>query len=123
MSEERRRVDIEWERARAANLDNWEDRVPVHEPVYDLDLFRSDPGWLSNVVRVDLKALAPFLPAGAVKGLDVCHLQCHIGTDTLSLARAGARVTGVDFSPSALASAARLRPTPGWRRPGSRPTS
>ena len=31
------------------------------------------------------------------------HLQCHIGTDTISLARLGGRVTGVDFSPGALA--------------------
>jgi SAM-dependent methyltransferase len=31
------------------------------------------------------------------------HVQCHIGHDTISLARLGARVTGVDFSPSALA--------------------
>lgn len=36
------------------------------------------------------------------------HLQCHIGTDTLSLARLGARVTGLDFSPSALAVARAL---------------
>ena len=40
---------------------------------------------------------------GDLTGLDAVHLQCHIGTDTLSLARLGARVTGVDFSPSALA--------------------
>jgi SAM-dependent methyltransferase len=33
------------------------------------------------------------------------HLQCHIGTDTISLARLGARVTGLDFSPSAIAAA------------------
>ena len=40
---------------------------------------------------------------GDLTGLDVVHLQCHIGTDTISLARLGGRVTGVDFSPSALA--------------------
>lgn len=105
---ERQLVDVGWEQARSANLENWEDRVPVHEPAYDLDGFRADPDRLSDVARVDLQALAPFLPAGSVRGLDVCHLQCHLGTDTLSFARAGARVTGVDFSPSALASAARL---------------
>nr|WP_255633298.1 class I SAM-dependent methyltransferase [Demequina sp. TTPB684] len=38
----------------------------------------------------------------------MCHLQCHIGTDTVSLARAGARVTGIDFSPAALDAAAAL---------------
>lgn len=101
------RTAIDWDSARATNLNNWEDRVPLHEKAYaigDLD----DPGHVSTVVRTDLAALAPFLPNGAVSELDVCHLQCHIGTDTLSLARAGARVTGVDFSPGALASAARL---------------
>ena len=37
-----------------------------------------------------------------MSGLDVVHLQCHIGTDTLSLARLGARMTGLDFSSPAL---------------------
>ena len=36
------------------------------------------------------------------------HLQCHIGTDTLSLAKLGARVTGLDFSPDAIAAATTL---------------
>ena len=101
------RTDIDWNTARASNLDNWEDRVPLHEKAYaisDLD----DPRHLSTVVRTDLAALTPFLANGTVSGLDVCHLQCHIGTDTLSLARAGARVTGLDFSPGALESAAKL---------------
>lgn len=101
------RSDISWEDARASNLENWEDRVPLHEAAYGLADF-DNPGHLSEVVRTDLAALLPYLPDGGVSGLDVCHLQCHIGTDTLSLARAGARVTGVDFSPSALKSAKRL---------------
>ncbi|ARE79343.1 class I SAM-dependent methyltransferase [Streptomyces sp. NPDC059558] len=40
--------------------------------------------------------------AGDVTGLDLLHLQCHFGMDTLNWARLGARVTGVDFSPTAL---------------------
>jgi SAM-dependent methyltransferase len=36
------------------------------------------------------------------------HIQCHIGFDTVVLARRGARVTGVDFSPASLAKAAEL---------------
>lgn len=52
---------------------------------------------MSPVVAYD----RPWL--GDLDGLDIVHLQCHIGTDTLSLARLGGRVTGVDFSPSALA--------------------
>jgi SAM-dependent methyltransferase len=45
---------------------------------------------------------------GAVAGLDVLHVQCHIGHDTISLARRGARVTGVDFSSASLEKARQL---------------
>lgn len=96
---------IDWEGARSSNLANWEDRVPLHEESYGIAAF-DDPEHRSPVVRTDLAALAPFVPS--IDGLDVCHLQCHIGTDTVSLARAGAWVTGVDFSPGALRSAAAL---------------
>lgn len=99
---------VSWETAREANLANWNDRVEIHTSGgYDLDSYRRDPAHLSQVVRVDLEALRRFLP-DAVAGLDVCHLQCHIGTDTVSLARAGARVVGVDFSRPALDAAAAL---------------
>jgi 2-polyprenyl-3-methyl-5-hydroxy-6-metoxy-1,4-benzoquinol methylase len=43
-----------------------------------------------------------------VAGLDVVHLQCHIGTDTVSLGRLGARITGLDQSVPALEEARRL---------------
>jgi SAM-dependent methyltransferase len=65
----------------------------------ELDAYRQDPAHLSAVVRFDLPRL------GEVAGLDAVHLQCHIGTDTISLAKLGASVTGLDFSPSALAQA------------------
>lgn len=84
---------------RALNLANWESRVPVHlgPGGYELDGFE-DSRYLSGVVRYDLPRL------GDISGLDVVHLQCHIGTDTVSLARLGPRsVTGLDFSPSAIA--------------------
>lgn len=83
---------------RSINLANWESRVPLHTGPdgYDLAAF-DDPAYLSPVVRYDLPRL------GRLDGLDVVHLQCHIGTDSVSLARLGARsVTGLDFSPSAL---------------------
>ena len=89
---------------RATNLANWESRVPVHTAPdgYDLAAF-DDPTHLTDVVRYDLPRL------GRLDGLDVVHLQCHIGTDTVSLARLGARsVTGVDFSPAALSAARSL---------------
>jgi SAM-dependent methyltransferase len=90
------------QRWRTLNLANWESRVPLHEQGYDLDRYRRDPGFLSEVVRFDLPRL------GDVAGLDAVHLQCHIGTDSISLARLGAHMTGLDFSPSALAVAGRL---------------
>ncbi|MFM8896679.1 MAG: class I SAM-dependent methyltransferase, partial [Actinomycetales bacterium] len=79
---------------------SWDERAPLHaaSPDYGLDRFRSDPDYLSDVVAFDLPRL------GSIEGLRVLHLQCHIGTDTVSLARLGAsRVTGLDFSPASLA--------------------
>jgi len=84
------------------NRANWDSRVPFHEHGYGLDRFRDDPSHLSGVVRFDVPRL------GDVRSLDVVHLQCHIGTDSLSLARLGARVTGLDFSEPALDVARRL---------------
>jgi SAM-dependent methyltransferase len=84
------------------NRRNWDSRVAIHEQGYGLERFRADPDHLSDVVRFDLPRL------GDVRQLDGVHLQCHIGTDTLSLTRLGARMTGLDFSGPALAVARRL---------------
>jgi 2-polyprenyl-3-methyl-5-hydroxy-6-metoxy-1,4-benzoquinol methylase len=86
----------------AVNLANWNSRVPFHEQGYGLDAYRADATHLSKCVRFDLPRL------GDVSGLMGIHLQCHIGTDTLSLARLGARMTGLDFSAPALAVARKL---------------
>lgn len=45
---------------------------------------------------------------GDVRGKDLLHVQCHFGLDTLSWARLGATVTGVDFSSEAIAEARKL---------------
>lgn len=89
---------------RAVNLANWEERAPAHaaSPDYGFDRFVSDPSYLSDVVAFDRPRL------GDLAGLRGVHLQCHIGTDTLSLARLGARMSGLDFSPAALTEARRL---------------
>ncbi|WP_022881347.1 class I SAM-dependent methyltransferase [Gryllotalpicola ginsengisoli] len=87
---------------------NWDERVAGHLVAYDADGFAADPTRLSTVVRDDLALMAPHLPAGSIAGLSLLHLQCHIGTDTLSWARLGARVTGVDFSGAAIAAAREL---------------
>lgn len=86
------------------NRSNWDERAGLHaaSPDYQVETFVADPAHLSAVVRFDLPRL------GDIRGLRAAHLQCHIGTDTLSLARLGARVTGLDFSPASLAQARRL---------------
>jgi SAM-dependent methyltransferase len=86
------------------NRANWDDRVPAHvaSADYAVRRFTEDPGFISEVVRFDQPLL------GDVAGLRAVHLQCHIGTDTVSLARLGASVTGLDFSGPALAAARRL---------------
>jgi 2-polyprenyl-3-methyl-5-hydroxy-6-metoxy-1,4-benzoquinol methylase len=43
-----------------------------------------------------------------VRGKSLLHLQCHFGQDTLSSARLGARVTGLDLSDVAIAAARAL---------------
>ena len=89
---------------RAANLAMWNERAPAHaaSPGYGFDRFVSDPSHLSDVVAFDVPRL------GELTGLTGVHLQCHIGTDTVSLTRLGARMSGLDFSPAALAEARRL---------------
>ncbi len=89
---------------RTLNRANWDERAPAHaaSPGYGLDRFRADPEFISDVVRFDLPLL------GDVSGLRGVHLQCHIGTDTISLSRLGARMTGLDFSSAAVEQATRL---------------
>ena len=80
------------------NRASWDERVPAHvaSPDYQVERFAEDPGFLSSVVRFDLPRL------GNISGLRGVHLQCHIGTDTVSLARLGASMTGLDFSAPAV---------------------
>lgn len=88
----------------AVNRANWDERVPAHaaSPDYNVDDFLADPAYLSQVVRFDLPLL------GDISGQRGVHLQCHIGTDTISLARLGASMTGVDFSGPAVRQARAL---------------
>src|SRR6185312_15384925 len=92
------------ERYYEVNRANWDERAPAHaaSPYYSFERFVEDQSYLSDVVRFDLPRL------GDVNGLRGVHLQCHIGTDTLSLARLGAQMTGLDFSAPALEVARRL---------------
>jgi SAM-dependent methyltransferase len=83
---------------RAVNMASWDERAPAHfaSEGYQVERFIADPAFLSKVVAYDLPRL------GDISGLRGVHLQCHIGTDTVSLARLGASMTGVDFSVPAI---------------------
>jgi SAM-dependent methyltransferase len=89
---------------RTLNRASWDERAPAHaaSPDYAAEWFVADPTFLSDVVRFDLPLL------GSVEGLRGVHLQCHIGTDTLSLSRLGARMTGLDFSATSIEQARAL---------------
>ena len=89
---------------RTVNRAHWDDRAPAHaaSPDYAFTEFVANPRYLSKVVEFDVPQL------GDIGGLDGVHLQCHIGTDTISLSRLGARMTGLDFSSASLAEARRL---------------
>ena len=89
---------------RVVNRANWDERVPAHvaSPDYPVARLLADPTALSEVVEFDVPRL------GDVRGLRGVHLQCHIGTDTLSLARLGAAMIGLDFSVPAIEQATLL---------------
>ncbi len=80
------------------NRANWDARVPVHLRGYGLDHLRAGG-----------QRLADFEYAAVpVAGRDVLHLQCHIGTDTVCMARHGARAVGLDLSGESVAAARAL---------------
>jgi AcrR family transcriptional regulator len=95
----------------AENRDNWDDRAAVHaeSAFYEVERLVSDPSYISGVARRDFEALSPYLPQASLAGLSVLHLQCHIGTDTISWLRLGAHEAwGLDFSPASLSHARRI---------------
>lgn len=81
----------------AANRANWEERAAHHPDTahYDIDAFLDGESSLYPLEREELGDAVGL-------GTSLLHLQCHLGTDTLSWAREGAEVVGVDFSPEAL---------------------
>lgn len=85
----------------AANRRLWDGWAPHHvtSDFYDVDGFRAGRNTLSAVELAGV---------GDVRGKTLLHLQCHFGLDTLSWARQGARVTGVDFSQPAVEAARAL---------------
>jgi len=77
------------------NRRRWDELVDIHEKTsrYNMQAFKAGE---CSLKKPELDALPE------VRGKTLLHLQCHFGLDTLSWARMGAEVTGVDFSESAI---------------------
>jgi len=77
------------------NEELWNKRTAIHQKsdFYDLPAFKAGK---SSLMSTELEEL------GDVNGKSILHLQCHFGMDSLSLAKKGAKVTGVDFSSEAI---------------------
>ena len=90
----------------AINRALWDQKTEHHfnSEFYDVEGFLQGRSSLNDI---ELELL------GSVSGKTVLHLQCHFGQDTLSLARLGAHVTGVDLSGAAIAKARELNDTLG----------
>ena len=84
-----------------ANRKHWDEVVPIHvaSGLYDVASFKAGASRLKPVEREELTG---------VRGKGLLHIQCHFGLDTLSWAREGAVVTGIDFSEPALEAARSL---------------
>jgi SAM-dependent methyltransferase len=91
--------------ARRINRAHWDALAAAHgqDAVYDTEALIGGADSLHEAEAAGVREAV-----GAVAGLDVLHLQCHIGFDAISLARRGARVVGVDFSPASLEKARAL---------------
>ena len=78
-----------------ANKEGWNKKTAIHKTssFYDLENFKKGKSSL-NKIELD--------EVGDVKGKALLHLQCHFGMDTLSWAKEGAIVTGVDISDEAI---------------------
>ena len=84
-----------------ANRALWNAWTPHHlqSDFYALEAFKAGK---SSLMPIELPLL------GDVSNLDLLHLQCHFGQDSLSLQRMGANVTGVDLAPTAIEAARNL---------------
>ncbi|TND05553.1 MAG: methyltransferase family protein [Bacteroidetes bacterium] len=79
----------------------WNARTAIHigSDFYDMNDFMNGNSSLNSIELDEL---------GDVAGKSILHLQCHFGQDTLSLARLGAKVCGIDFSEQATAEAEKI---------------
>jgi SAM-dependent methyltransferase len=77
------------------NKELWDKLAKIHydSEFYDVKGFVEGKQTLDPIEMDELPNL---------KGKTLLHLMCHFGMDTLSLARLGAKVTGLDFSSKAI---------------------
>jgi SAM-dependent methyltransferase len=96
---------VDEQTARRINRAHWDALAGAHgqDAYYDTEALVDGADSLGETEAAGIRE-----SVGAVAGLDVLHLQCHIGFDSISLARRGARVVGVDFSPASLEKARAL---------------
>lgn len=83
------------------NKKSWNKRTEAHleSEFYDVEGFLKGK---TSLNEIELNLL------GDIQGKSILHLQCHFGQDSISLARMGAHITGVDFSETAIENAQKL---------------
>jgi SAM-dependent methyltransferase len=93
-----RGFEPEVEKMMLANQANWDQRTPIHlaSSFYGVDGSRDPSSWFASYEWDDL---------GELRGADLVHLQCHLGVETIALARRGACAVGVDISGASIAHA------------------
>lgn len=91
-------MENQWDKFFDENKKVWNDRVDTHlkSDFYDHANFMAGK---SSLTEIEANAL------GDVNGKTLLHLQCHFGQDSISWARQGAKVTGIDFSEKAIETA------------------
>ena len=84
------------------NRNAWDQRTGIHfvSEMYDVDGFLKGGTSLKEIELSEVDE---------VEGKSLLHLQCHFGLDTLSWARKGAKVTGLDLSPKSIEKANELK--------------
>lgn len=84
-----KRLDRINKKAEIVNQAFWDEIAPIHYKSYDIKKLKQGKSLIDEIQKKEI---------GSIKDKSLLHLQCHIGTDSLSWALEGAQVTGVDFS-------------------------
>src|SRR4030042_4576194 len=92
-------MDTDNKKFEAKNKMFWNEVAPIHLKSYNIERLRNKKSLLKPMELNDL---------GNLKNKKLLHLQCHIGTDSISFSFEGAKVTGVDFSKESIEIAQKL---------------